>query len=271
MKPVALVLQESLNSHIDIPEYRPPRWESPIEESLWNALRYVGISVDTQVAFGSFRVDMVVSSRRNSNRAIIECDGAGYHHRIIDEFRDDELLELSALPIAHIYGEDIASSAERCALYIVERWFPEYMDTIGYSSALEMVYKGESKLHIDGCSGFFPVGHVRPVSGDLYPSCTDIKARALIRHMTETNHDHIFEDKKDDDLFLSIKNELRLHGLVGRKLSPQELAQAYIVVCLDEPDRSIELEKLHNFLKRLAISNANRCLASPAYAVESIH
>lgn len=257
MKPVAEVLQELINNRIEIPEYRPARWESPIEESLWNALRYIGISIDTQVAFGSFRVDMVVSSRRNINRGIIECDGAEYHHRIIDEFRDDELLELSALPIAHVYGRDIADSAERCALYIVERWFPEYMDTLGYASTLEMVYKGESQLHVDGCSGFFPVGHVRPIAGDLYPSYTDIKARTLIRYITGDNDDHLFEDKKDKEDLLSIKNELRPFGLVGRKLSPQEMAQAYIVACLDEPDRSIELEKLHNFLRRLAVRNAN--------------
>lgn len=256
MRPITQILEELLDNRIEMPEYRPPRWESPIEESLWSALRYLGINVDTQVAFGSFRVDMVVSSRRNNSRAIIECDGAEYHHRIIDEFRDDELLELSGLPIAHVYGEDIVRSPERCALYIVERWFPEYMDTIGYSSALEAVYKGEAKLHIDGCSGFFPVGHVRPISGDLYPSYTDPQARALVRCITGTNDDPIFDDRKDRELFLTIKDELKLRGLVGHKLSPQELAEAYILVCLDEPDRSVELEKLSNFLKRLSERNA---------------
>jgi hypothetical protein len=198
---------------------------------------------------------MVISSRRSKNIVIIECDGAEYHHRVIDGFRDDELMELCNLPIAHVYGKEIASSAERCALFIVERWFPEHMDTIGYSSALKIAYNDDLNSHVDGCSGFFPIGYVYP--DDFSPSYTDKKIRALVRYITGDNDDHIFDNEHDKELFSAIKNELKQHRLVNRNLSHQELARACMIVCYDEPTRSIELEKLDNFLKRLSKINAN--------------
>ena len=158
MEEISQVLINLLQNPLDTPIYRPPYWESPIEERLLSALRYIGITAETQVPFGKFRVDMVVSSRRNINKAIVECDGAEFHHRLIDEFRDDELLQIVNLPIAHVYGKEIMGSAERCALYITERWFPEHMETIGYTSTLEIVYGNEPEYHANGCFGFFPVG-----------------------------------------------------------------------------------------------------------------
>jgi len=257
MKHIVQILLDLLDNPFQIPEYRPPHWESPIEVSLWSALRFIGINAEPQVPFGNYRVDMVVSSRRNDNKAVIECDGAEYHHRIIDEFRDDELLTLCSLPIAHIYGKEIARSPERCALFIVERWFPEHMDTLGYSSALEIAYKDDVRLHVNGCSGSFPVGYVRPICGDLYPSYTDIKARGLIRYLTGDKDEYFFENEKDKELYSSIRHELEQHGLVKGKLSLQELARAYILVCVEEPERSIELKMLDEFLQRLADRNSN--------------
>ena len=106
-------------------DYRPPRWESPIEQKLWYALRYMGIEVETQVSIRDYRVDMVLFSRLSPNEVIVECDGKEFHHNLIDEFRDDELIEIAKLPIAHVSGSEIVKSPERCALYIAERWFPE--------------------------------------------------------------------------------------------------------------------------------------------------
>lgn len=243
------------SSTFEFSSYRPPHWESPIEKQLWAALRYIGVNVETQVEIGNFRVDMIVSSRLNSNRAIVECDGAEFHHRYIDEFRDDELLELAGLPIAHVYGKSIFESAETCALYIIERWFPELMDNWGYIATLAMVYGEKTKNHVDGCSGFFPVGYVRPVSGDLYPSRTNIEVRELTRYITRGSIPTEFANQEDKDRLLFKRAELKKAGLLDRKLSPQELARAYIIIYYEEPYRSDELKRFDDFLLHISSKN----------------
>jgi len=247
-----------VNDSVNIPEYRPPRWESPIERSLWEALRYVGINVETQVPIGNFRIDMLVSSRRNSNKALIECDGAEFHHQIIDEFRDDELLDLIKLPIAHVYGKNISASPEKCAVYITERWFPEHMDSLGYSGALEMAYRAE-EVHVGGLYGFFPVGLVRPVSGDMYPSYTDIKFRSLVRYVTGNINNYNFGSAEEQRELSELKEELRRKGIFKSTLSPQELARVYINIYpgYDESTRALELERFDNFLENLKQRNSD--------------
>jgi very-short-patch-repair endonuclease len=258
MQHISQTLLNLLDDSVDISEYRPPKWESPIERSLWEALRYVGINVETQVPIGNFRIDMLVSSRRNSNKAVIECDGAEFHHRIIDEFRDDELLPLARLPIAHVYGSKIYESPEKCALYITERWFPEHMDSAGYIGALEMVYQEDVELHVNGCYGFFPVGHVRPIWGDEYPSYTDIKFRSLVRYITGNIDNYVFENEEERKALSALRAELREKGIFKGNLSPQELARVYIKTYAgyDEMTRDIELQNFDNFLKNLKSRNS---------------
>lgn len=109
------------------------RWESPIEHDLMVSLRQVGLQVEHQVWVGSYRVDMIVSSRLNSRKLIVECDGQDFHHDLIDDFRDDELRELSGYPVVHITGSTIIRNAEACAIQIVDHWFPENARLVGYS------------------------------------------------------------------------------------------------------------------------------------------
>jgi very-short-patch-repair endonuclease len=256
MQHISQIFLNFLEDSVDIPEYRPPRWESHIERELWEALRYIGISAETQVPIGNFRIDMLVSSRRNSNKAIIECDGAEFHHKIIDEFRDDELLDTIKLPIAHVYGKEIFKSPERCALFITERWFPEHMDSLGYISALERAYEDET-THVDGCSGFFPVGLVRPIFGDLYPSYTDIKFRSFVRYITGNIDDYDFSNENERKEYSSLRAELQRKGIFESKLPPQELARVYVKIYpgYDETTRNSELENLESFLDRLRSRN----------------
>lgn len=259
MQHISQTLLKFLDDSFEIPEYRPPRWESPIEKSLWEALRYIGINAETQVSISNFRIDMLISSRRNNNKVIVECDGAEFHHSFIDEFRDDELLHLARLPIAHIYGSKIYESPEKCALYITERWFPEHIESIGYTGALEMAYKDEVETHVTGRYGYFPIGYVRPVSGDDYLSYTDIKFRSLIRYLAGNIDDYAFNSEEEKRDLSALKTDLRNKGIFKGKLSPQELARLYIKTYAgyNEETRSIELGKFDNFLKNLKSRNEN--------------
>lgn len=232
-------------------DYRPPRWESPIEQKLWYALRYMGIGVETQVSIRDYRVDMMLFSRLSSNEVIIECDGRDFHHNLIDEFRDDELIEIAKLPIAHISGSEIAQSPERCALYIVERWFPKIMETMGYAATLEMVYGEDIKLHVDGTSGFFPVGTVRPIIGDLYPSQSIHRYRYYLRNIVGNIDICDFLNEKERNQIEEIKLGFSKLDFPKRKFSPQELARFYILLFYQEPHLSIELQRLDNFLENL--------------------
>ena len=236
-------------------DYRPPRWESPIEQKLWYALRYMGIGVETQVSVGDYRVDMIIFSRLSSNEVVIECDGANYHHNLIDEFRDDELIETAKLPIAHISGKEIAKSPERCALYIVERWFPKIMETMGYAATLEIVYGEDISLHMDGTSGFFPVGIVRPIIGDLYPSQSIHRYRFYLRNIVGNIHTCDFLNEKEQNHIEEMKLEFAKLDFPKRKFSPQELARFYILLFYREPQLSSELERLDNFLENLRKTN----------------
>jgi very-short-patch-repair endonuclease len=236
-------------------DYRPPRWESPIEQKLWYALRYMGIGVETQVSIGDYRVDMIVFSRLSPNEVIIECDGANFHHNLIDEFRDDELIEIAKLPIVHISGKEIAKSPEKCALYIVERWFPKTMDTLGYAATLEMVYSEDKETHVDGTLGFFPVGKIRPISGDLYPSQSVHRFRYYLRYIVGNISESDFLEAKEKERVEEWKSEFAKLDFPKRKYSSPELARFYILFFYQEPELSGELQRLDSFLENLKKQN----------------
>jgi very-short-patch-repair endonuclease len=232
-------------------DYRPPKWESPIERKLWDALRYMGIGVETQVSIGAYRVDMVLFSRLSSYEVIVECDGKDYHHNLIDEFRDDELIEIAKLPIAHISGSEITESPEKCALYIIERWFPRIMETMGYATTLEMVYGEDVKLHRDGTSGFFPVGIARAITGDLYPSQSIHRYRYYLRYIVGNAPTINFLNEKERNRIEEMKIEFDKLDFPKRNFSPQELTRFYILLFYPEPQLSNELKRLDNFLENL--------------------
>jgi very-short-patch-repair endonuclease len=255
MQEISDALIQLLQNPMDWPIYRPPKWESPIEESLWSSLRAIGVWVETQVPIGRFRVDMVVASRLTNARVIVECDGAQFHNDLVDDFRDDELIQTVGLPIAHIYGSEVVRSADECAAYIVERWFPKHMDTFGYTGAIEKLHETGIEHVISGCKGFFPVGRDRPNYYGGYVSSSDEKVRDLVRYITEDAGDFIDLSDEDEKFVSTVKQRLRQHDLIGRKLSPQLLARAYILICYEEPHRSIELAKFDEFINRLKNRN----------------
>lgn len=240
------------------PLYRPAKWESPIERQLWEALRFIGINVETQITIGNYRVDMLISSRLNSEEIIVECDGADYHYSLIDEFRDDEIIKEANIQIAHIYGDKIYASPEKCALYIVERWFPELMNTLGYHQTLEIVYGNEPETHPGGQWGFFPIGKVRPITGDDYPSHSIHRFRYYLRYIVGMESTCSFFNENEEKQVNELKDDYKKHNLPERHFSPQELARLYIQLFYAEPEQGEELERLDNFLERLREINKTR-------------
>lgn len=229
--------------------YRPARWESPMEQKLLYALRYLGLGVETQVPIGEHHVDMIVFGRSSSHEVIIECDSADFHHNLIDEFRDDELIETAQLPIAHISGVEIAESSERCALYVAERWFPNIMHGRGYIETLAMVKDQHLERHVDDASEFFPVGVVRPIAGDSYPSQSSRIYRDYVRFIVGDLSQCHFFNLKEQTRIEEWKSEFAKLGLPRRKYSPAELARFYILLFYHEPDLSYELQRLDSFLE----------------------
>jgi very-short-patch-repair endonuclease len=230
-------------------DYRPPRWESPMEQKLWYALRYMGLGVETQAPVGDTHVDMIVFGRLTPNEVIIECDGDDFHHNLIDEFRDDELIEIANLPIAHIPEKEIAESSERCALYIAERWFPRVMDTQGYAATLDKAYGANKNRHEAGTSEFFPVGLVRPIAGDSNPTQSNRVFRDYLRYIVGNISECNFLNEKEQKRIEEWKTQFAKLDIAKRKFSPQELARFYILLFYQEPDLSSELQRLDHFLE----------------------
>ena len=229
--------------------YRPPRWESPMEQKLLYALRYLGLGAETQVQIGEHCVDMIVFGRSSPDQVIIECDSTDYHHNLIDEFRDDQLIEQAKLPIAHISGTEIAESSERCALYVAERWFPGIMNGRGYAETLAILKDQNLERHVDNASEFFPVGVVRPVAGDSYPSQSSRIYRDYVRFIVGDLAQCHFFNLKEQSRIEEWKTEFAKLDLPKRKYSSEELARFYILLFYHEPDLSYELQRLDNFLE----------------------
>ena len=85
----------------------------------------MGIEVETQVSIRDYRVDMVLFSRLSPNEVIVECDGKEFHHNLIDEFRDDELIEIAKLPIAHVSGSEIVNPPKDALFTLLKDGSPE--------------------------------------------------------------------------------------------------------------------------------------------------
>jgi hypothetical protein len=242
-------------------DYRPARWESPMEQKLLSALRYMGLGVETQVPVGNHHVDMIVFGRSTSNEVIIECDNVDFHHSLIDEFRDDALIEFAKLPIAHIYGTEIADSSERCALYIAARWFPKIIDKHSDTATLEMLYHENKNHHGEDIyfgkdiypakdtSEFFPVGVIRPMAGDSYPSQSNRIYRDYLRFIVGNIPECAFLNDKERKRIEAWKTEFAKLEFPQRTFSPSELARFYILLFYHEPDLSCELQRLDDFLE----------------------
>lgn len=188
------------------------RWESPIEHDLMVTLRMVGLQVEHQVWVGSYRVDMIVSSRLNSQKLIVECDGRDFHHDLIDDFRDDELRELSGYPVVHVRGSVIVHDAEYCAIHIIDRWFPEHVNLVGYSQLRDISTRRNTHLGSPGQSTFGAT--VRDHEAASFKQKRD-KIRNMVGGIPTPLHELarlcILEENKDDR-FPEIK-ENQLHEL----------------------------------------------------------
>jgi hypothetical protein len=232
-----------------------------MEQKLLYALRYLGMGAETQVPVGDHHVDMIVFGRSSSNEVIIECDSADFHHNLIDEFRDDELVDIARLPIAHIPGNEIAESSERCALSIAERWFPKLMERQCYPAALERAGSANHGLQLDGTLRSDLVGIVRPTTGDPYPSQSDHIHRGYLRYIVGNTSECQFLNSKEQKRVEEWKEEFAKLGVSQRKFSLEELARFYILLFYREPDLSCELRRLDNFLeyrrKLIEIREAN--------------
>jgi len=243
MQTVEDILDSLIKSEQDFPEYRPPKWESPIEKQLWEALRFIGINVETQVRVGKYRVDMLISSRRNVHEIIVECDGNEYHNDLIDEFRDDEIIKSAKIPIAHIYGDKIFASPEKCSLYIAERWFPEIMSTIGYHQTLEIVYGKDAETHVSGEKGFFPIGHVRNPDDDSYSAVSIHRFRNYLRYIVGMSTTCSFKNEEEKQWVEKNRNDYKKKNLPERNFSNQELARLYIQLFYTEIEQVNKLKK----------------------------
>lgn len=170
-----------------VAEEEYPYVETPSERYLHEALRFSGLAVERQVRVGDFHVNMLLSSYRSKAKAIVECDLRAAHP-LIQDFRDDELAALTKHPIAHVYAGPLARSPEHCAAQIVDRFFPEHQNIIGYceaSAEAEAAGVGYDPARPD----FSRVGYDRPdSSGRVVTLYSDGERRELTRRLVRLNY-----------------------------------------------------------------------------------
>jgi very-short-patch-repair endonuclease len=65
-------------------------FESPLEEEVYNGLSALGYTIDTQVGFSAYKIDLGVVHPKNPNKYVlaIECDGATFHSAKSSRERD---------------------------------------------------------------------------------------------------------------------------------------------------------------------------------------
>jgi very-short-patch-repair endonuclease len=202
---------------VDYPTYVETRPERYLHE----ALRFSGITVERQVAIGNFRVNMLLSSYRSRLKVILECD-LNSRHPLIQDFRDDELASLTKHPIAHIYAEPLMQSPEHCAAQIVERFFPEHQNIIGYCEA-SIKAEEEGLGYTPGAAHFSLVGYDRPDShGRVVTPYSDAERRDLARRLVKLNYG-------------------------SRRITLAALAYAYILEFYTDKRQAEEFERLDQY------------------------
>ena len=244
MEHISTVLLRLVSASIDIPEYRPPKIESPIENELYKAFRFVGLTVETQFSAGPYRVDMCLSSRLSpSQKLFVECDGAEFHHQIIDDFRDDDLIQLTPYPVAHFPGNWITKASEAIACVVVEKWFPNHKNTIGFIQARENANK--QTYDPDDSVSLYPLNPVRSIYPLGYFAVTDSMETGVgFRSGWENN--------------LALRNITRF--IVGRTESLSPIEKASFV------GANVDVDKIRNNLidkgiKEINLTNTSLALA----------
>lgn len=164
-----------------------PYVETRPERYLHEALRFSGLTVERRVAIGNFSVNMLLSSYRSKTKVIVECD-VRKSHPLIEDFRDDELAALTKHQIAHVYAEPLTQSPEHCATQIVDRFFPEHQNIIGYCEA--SAEAEEAGVGYDPERPRFGlIGYDRPDSnGRVITPYSDAERRDLTRRLVKLNY-----------------------------------------------------------------------------------
>jgi hypothetical protein len=164
-----------------------PYIETSAERYLHECLRFSGLNVERQVRIGNFRVNLLLSSYKNSNKVIVECD-LHKTHPLLQDFRDDELVSLTKHSIAHIYSEPLKLSPEHCAVQIIDRFFPEHQNIIGYcesSAIVEEMNIGYDPQH--PCLGL--IGYDRPdINGQIISLYSDSERRDIVRRLLKLGY-----------------------------------------------------------------------------------
>jgi hypothetical protein len=244
-----------------------PELESPIEERLWHELTNSGIVARTQVDTGSFRTDQVLklqayfgdAGTASKPRVIIECDGKGWHHRLVDDFRDDELYRLTRLPICHITGKSIYWSPQMCTLKIIDIFFPEVRQTANYRYLLIRLARSESQFNT-------LMRHSKQNIGrSLYSASDndDVKAHKRVQRvldlfekellnqfsMQDFHEGWIYPHNSSPYSALDKREELR-KSFNNQILSPRDYARHYIMRFYTGDRQRQALAELDDFLKR---------------------
>lgn len=87
------------------------RFDSPLEEDIYNELVMLGYEVDTQVGCSGYRIDLAIKDPKHKGNYLmgVECDGASYHSSKSARDRDrlrQEVLEGLGWKIHRIWSQD---------------------------------------------------------------------------------------------------------------------------------------------------------------------
>lgn len=87
------------------------RFDSPLEEDIYNELIKLGYKVDTQVGCSGYRIDLAIKDPKHKGNYLmgVECDGASYHSSKSARDRDrlrQEVLEGLGWKIHRIWSQD---------------------------------------------------------------------------------------------------------------------------------------------------------------------
>jgi very-short-patch-repair endonuclease len=117
------------------------RFDSPLEEAVYDALTARGLTLDTQVGCSGYRIDMAVRDPEHPGAYLlgIECDGASYHSSKTARDRDrlrQWQLELMGWKLHRIWSSDWFANSARETQRVLEA-VAEAMSTSTTTTALE--------------------------------------------------------------------------------------------------------------------------------------
>ena len=108
-----------------VPDPSALRFDSPLEEAVYDALTARGLTLDTQVGCSGYRIDMAVRDPEHPGAYLlgIECDGASYHSSKTARDRDrlrQRQLELMGWKLHRIWSSDWFANSAREAQRVLE-------------------------------------------------------------------------------------------------------------------------------------------------------